>query len=328
MIISSAPLRISFCGGGTDYKNFYEKYGGGVIGTAIDQKVYVFINPLSKFSEENIRFTYRITESVKEIESIDHPVVRTALRVLGISEKINIATMADVPGNSGLGSSSAFTVALIGGLVKFKGLTLTSKEIVSLAYKIERKILNEPGGIQDFLHATYGSLRFYGMSKDDELVNTELLNPGLKSILESRMALIRIGQSRQSAVQARVTENATNVPSSLDALHRNLSLTIGTKDRLIDSIDPEVQYSQLIHAVSENWITKKIFQPTDSSSELEKIESKLRPLGLKAMKLCGAGSSGYLLALFEDSVPTDWIQPDTLLKFKLQDSGLEVREIK
>ena len=327
VIISSAPLRISFCGGGTDYKNFFQKYGGGVIGAAIDKKVYVFINPLSKFSDEKIRFTYRITESVDEIDSLNHPVVRAALRELEISEKINIATMADVPGNSGLGSSSAFTVALIGGLVRFKGLTLTLEEIVGLAYKIEREILNEPGGIQDFLHATYGSLRFYGMSEHDEIDNICVSSPGLKLLLENRTALIRIGESRESAIQAKVTDNAKNIPRSLDALRRNLNLALETRDRIIDSSDPEYQYSLLVHAVHENWQTKKIFQPTDSSLEVERIESILLPHGLKAMKLCGAGSSGFLLTLFEESVPTDWIDSATLLQFKLEDAGLEVKEI-
>jgi D-glycero-alpha-D-manno-heptose-7-phosphate kinase len=327
VIISSAPLRISFCGGGTDYKNFFQKYGGGVIGAAINQRVYVFVNSLSKFSEENIRFTYRITESVNEIDSINHPVVRVALKELGISEKINIATMADVPGNSGLGSSSAFTVALVGGLAKFKGIILTPKEIVALAYKIEREILSEPGGVQDFLHATHGSLRFYEMSKKGLINDTELLNPELKGMLEKRMALIKVGPSRESAIHAKITAQASNDSGKLNALHENLELTIETMKKFSYSSDPEYQYSQLVHAVNENWKTKKIFQPTESTSEIDIIESNLRQHGLKGLKLCGAGGSGFLLAMFEESIPLESIDPETLLKFKLQNTGLQTSEL-
>ena len=327
MIISSAPLRISFCGGGTDYRSYYEKFGGGVIGSTIYQRDYVFINPLSKFSQENIRFTYRITESVNRIESISHPVVRVALEEMSISSKINIATRADVPGNSGLGSSSAFTVALIGGLAKFKGETLETSEVVKLAYKIEREILNESGGIQDFLHAAYGSLRFYEMSKNGEVASTILMTPGLQSLVQKRVALIRVGENRKSEEHAKITNEASSTDVSLEALHRNLEVTNRTKSGIIESSDPEYQYALLAKAVKENWIAKQIFQGGGSSPEVASIESELRPYGLKAMKLCGAGASGYLLTMFDDTIPKFLTDSYETLFFKVEESGLMIQEL-
>ena len=327
MIVSSAPLRISFCGGGTDYRSYYETFGGAVIGAAINQRVFVFINPLSKFSQENIRFTYRITESVNQVDSITHPVVRAALEEMGISSKINIATMADVPGNSGLGSSSAFTVALIGGLARFKGINLEMNEIVTLAYKIEREILNESGGVQDFLHAAHGSLRFYQMHESGEVSNTDLLSAGLQDLLEKRVALIRIGESRESSVHAKITSEAVSDVRSLQALHKNMEITNQTKASMVHSSEPEDQYAAITKAVYENWESKKIFQGGGSSVEISRIESTLRPHGLKAMKLCGAGTSGYLLTLFEGDVPLEQIESHDLLEFKIQALGLQIQEI-
>jgi D-glycero-alpha-D-manno-heptose-7-phosphate kinase len=325
VIISSAPLRISFCGGGTDYRSYFSNYGGGVLGAAIDKRVYVFINPLSKFSEENIRFTYRVTESVNTIDAIEHPVVRAALAEMEISNKINIATMADVPGNSGLGSSSAFTVALIGGLAKFKGINLGTNEIVKLAYKIEREVLKEAGGVQDFLHASFGSFRYYEIAENGSTNTINLWHQDLVDLFEKRVVLIRIGESRESAVYAKITDDAVNQIQSLQALHKNMEITKKTKDTILSSKDAKYKYSQIVSAVNENWVNKKIFQGGDLPEEIERFESNFRPHGLSAMKLCGAGTSGYLLAFFEESVPFHKINAEDLLDFKLEEMGLKLQ---
>jgi D-glycero-alpha-D-manno-heptose-7-phosphate kinase len=326
VIISSAPLRISFCGGGTDYKKFYESHGGAVIGASINQRVYVFINPLSKFSEENIRFTYRTTESVQNIDAIKHPVVRVALNELGIHKKINIATMSDIPGNSGLGSSSAFTIALISGLARFNGIKLENHELIELAYKLERIKLKESGGIQDYLHATYGSLRHYNFSTIGTIENRDILTPGLRSLIERRVVLIRIGESRDSAIHAQVTENAVLRQAGLRALHKNNEVTKLAMERIIKTSDSESQYQILADAVHQNWITKQIFQP-GLLSNFEQIRSELQQQGLVAIKLCGAGLSGYLLAFFDRDVPHSTMNTESFLKFEIDTLGLLTNEI-
>ena len=193
MIVSSAPLRVSFAGGGSDYKSYYEKHGGSVFGSAIDKRVYIFINNLSHISDENIRFTYRYTESVQKIQEIKHPVVREALKYFDVSGRINIATMADLPGKSGLGSSSAFTVALVGGLSRFINRDLSQSEIVNISYMIEREVLKEPGGIQDHLHAVYGGMRLYKLSENGVIVSDSFLNPALEKISQLNFLLKKIG---------------------------------------------------------------------------------------------------------------------------------------
>ena len=113
MDLVKAPLRISYVGGGTDYPEFYRhNEGAGVIAAAIDQYVYLYAHPLSEVAEENIRFTYRETESVLKIEDLRHPVMREMLRDVNWNYRTNFGTFADLPSGVGLGGSSSFAVAL------------------------------------------------------------------------------------------------------------------------------------------------------------------------------------------------------------------------
>ena len=153
MIITRSPLRISLLGGGTDIPDFYNRETATIFGGAINQHVYVASNNLSKFSTEKFRFTYRITESVLDSNEFQHPVVRSALSKFSDLNSINLTTFSDIPGGTGLGSSSAFTVALLGNLHALSNKNLSSKELALEAVNIERIELNEAGGIQDQLHS-------------------------------------------------------------------------------------------------------------------------------------------------------------------------------
>ena len=114
MIVSKAPLRMSFVGGGSDLPSFYREEVGAVLSTSIDKYIYVAVN--KKF-DGMIRLSYSKTEEVNKVSEIEHPLVREALSMLSIPGGIEIASMADIPSRgSGLGSSSSFTVALLNAL--------------------------------------------------------------------------------------------------------------------------------------------------------------------------------------------------------------------
>ena len=110
MIITRAPLRIPLGGGGTDLPSYYEHRGGALISAALDKYIYVTIN---RRFDASIRISYSKTEIVDSIDEIEHPIVREALRLLGLHEQLETTTVADVPANTGMGSSSTFTVALL-----------------------------------------------------------------------------------------------------------------------------------------------------------------------------------------------------------------------
>ena len=172
MLIAKSPLRISFLGGGSDFPSYFQNssIGGSVLGTSIARYVYVMIENQPLFEEVKFRVTYRKTDAAQDLESIKHPSVRESLKLRSWTSPLNIATMADLPGRSGLGSSSAFTVALNIALDKMQNrdLALSSKYLYDLAHRaimIERIKLNEHGGYQDQFHSVFGGLRRYDFFK-------------------------------------------------------------------------------------------------------------------------------------------------------------------
>jgi D-glycero-alpha-D-manno-heptose-7-phosphate kinase len=325
VIVSSAPLRISFSGGGSDYKQHYEVHGGAVFGSAINKRVYVLVNPLSKFSNESIRFTYRVTESVHSLESLKHPVVREALKIFNIKGNINIATLSDLPGNTGLGSSSAFTVALIMALAKYTKSDLSTNEVWQLAYKIEREILGETGGIQDHLHATFGGLRYYTFTKDNVTVSNDLMTDSLRKTFNSQALLVRIGEVRQSGIAASETLLSIQDPIKLLEIKESAAIASRSYDNFIKGNSDVEQFRVISDAINQNWKAKVKFQNTDSASVDERIKF-LSSLGGIGFKLCGAGNSGFILALFDSLKPDSEITKNSE-SFALDSRGVEAFEI-
>ena len=121
MYVSKTPLRVSLFGGGSDYPSYFNDNYAGVIGGTIDKYVYTFISALPKEASQRFRINYRVTESVLDASEITHPVIREGLKLLGDSQSLNISTMSDVVGGSGLGSSSAFTVGFLNALAHARG---------------------------------------------------------------------------------------------------------------------------------------------------------------------------------------------------------------
>ncbi|HEU5396599.1 MAG TPA: GHMP kinase, partial [Verrucomicrobiae bacterium] len=147
MIISRTPLRMSFVGGGSDLAVFYRKCGGAVVSTAIDQFVYVTVN--QKF-DDNIRVSYSRTEEARSVDRIKHPLVRAAMKLLGVSGGVEITSIADIPSKgSGLGSSSTFTVGLLNALHAYSGRHAGAEQLAREACEIEIERCGEPIGKQD-----------------------------------------------------------------------------------------------------------------------------------------------------------------------------------
>src|SRR5580658_930794 len=139
MIITQTPLRISFAGGGTDFRDYYEAEGGSVISSAIDKYIYVVIK--ERF-DKKIRVGYTRTEMVDDIGQIEHELVRECMRLTGISGGVEIATMADIPSEgSGLGSSSTVTVGLLHAMYAYKGELVTAASLSEQACSIEIDVL-------------------------------------------------------------------------------------------------------------------------------------------------------------------------------------------
>src|SRR5581483_10909275 len=173
MILCRTPCRMSFVGGGTDIPAFYRQYGGAVVSTSIRSYVNVVVNP--KF-DGGVRVSYSRTELCEHSGEVEHPLVRAALRVLGIDRGIEIVSIADVPSSgTGLGSSSSFTVGLLNALHAFKNEKATKQQLGVESCRIEIDILGEPIGKQDQYAAAFGGLNFIRFNQDDT-VDVEPLN--------------------------------------------------------------------------------------------------------------------------------------------------------
>ena len=289
MIITRSPLRISLLGGGTDISEFYKRDEAIIFGGSINQHVYVVSNNLSKFSSEKFRFTYRKTESVLDPGQFQHPVVRSVLSKYKEIQSINLTTFSDIPGGTGLGSSSAFTVALLGNLHSLTNKISTSIELAQEAIYIERHELNEAGGIQDQIHSAVGGLRIYKLFKDKIQIGDNLYNSQLTKKLNQSMILVRVGQFRDSK-QVHFSKNDKGI--NFEILRKINDIT---KHFQIKFWKNESTIQLLTECINESWNLKKKLDPKVSNSEVDDIINLGFKNGAQAAKLCGAGESGFIL---------------------------------
>src|SRR3972149_10561964 len=142
MIITQTPLRLSLLGGNTDFPEYYKKYGGLVLTTAIDKYIYCIVN--ARF-DDLIYVNYSIKEVVKKVSDLKHELVREALKMLGITKGIEITFLSDVPSaGTGLGSSSSVTVGVLNALHNYLGDVINADQLANEAIKIEVEILKKP----------------------------------------------------------------------------------------------------------------------------------------------------------------------------------------
>ena len=163
MIITRTPYRITLGGGGTDLPTYYQNFGGFLISAAINRYIYIVVK--ERF-ESSFRISYSLTEIVEDPDEIAHPIVREALKLVGIDSSLEIISIGDIPSGSGLGSSGSFTVGLLNALHHYKGQQLEPAALAEQAFHIEAEILGEPVGKQDQYIASFGNLIMMDINRD------------------------------------------------------------------------------------------------------------------------------------------------------------------
>lgn len=287
MIISQTPLRISFAGGGTDFRDFYDKHYGSVVSTAIDKYVYVVVK--ERF-DDLIRVGYTRTEMVESVDQIQHELVREAMKMVGIDKGVEISTMADVPSEgSGLGSSSTVTVGLLNALYAYKGESVNAEELASQACKIEIDILGKPIGKQDQYIAAYGGLRHFKFYANEEVeVNTIALDESARQRLNESLLLFYTGITRNSSEV--LTEQRGNIA-------RRLNLLIEMRDQA-DELARLLRLgaiASLGQTLRENWNRKRQLASTISNPVIDKLVETALSAGAIGCKVTGAGGGGFFL---------------------------------
>lgn len=296
-VLSLAPLRVSFLGGGSDIPNFYKKHTGAVVSAAINKYVYVHIKRHDPLFQERYRISYSEIEHTQNRNEIKNAIVRSCLELLEIDEPLQISTSADLPANSGLGSSSSFAVALLLGLHAIRGEEISPVQIAEEACQAEIEILKSPIGKQDQYAAAFGGLNYFEFNSN----GTVRIEPMYLSKIETRRLLehsilIWTGQSRKADLI--LEDQASRASENLNQLIVIAELAQTFKNELMK---PDLNWLELGRLISQGWTLKQSFSSKISTPEVEVITSKLNEMNCFGYKLLGAGGGGFIFALMEDS---------------------------
>lgn len=287
MIITRTPFRISFLGGATDFKYFYQNQPGEVVSSAINKYIYVAVN---KRFEGDIRLSYAKTEVANHIDQLEHSLIREAMRLTGVDSGVNISVMADVPGKgTGIGSSSSLTIGVLNALYNLKGMQKTSEELAKSACKIEIDILGAPIGRQDQYITAFGGLKNIIFDKDEQVTVADIpISEEQKKELDSNLFLFSLPVPRQNNdVLARQIDNSKDKMSSLVKM-RDLARR-GKEHLMNKKLD---EFGRLLH---ENWQEKRNLAEGITNPEIDSIYQRALDVGALGGKVCGAGGGGFLL---------------------------------
>ena len=294
MIISRTPFRISFFGGGTDFPAFFRQHGGAVLAATIDRYCYLSVHRLAPLFKHRFRASYSRTESVLRPEEFQHPLIRETLRLLDQREGIEIAHTADLPGQTGLGSSSAFTVGLLNAVQAFNGRRCAPEELARQAIEIERERVGDAGGWQDQYEAAYGGFRRFDFAPDDSVqVRHVALSAARLHALEQSLMLFYMGsESSAAAVLQDQERRAGENQAALLALRR----MVDQAEDLLTGARPLAEFGDLLH---EAWQLKRSLSAGISNPPIDQAYAAARAGGARGGKLLGAGGRGFLCLFAE-----------------------------
>ena len=288
MIITRAPFRVSFCGGGSDLPAFYEKYGGCVLSTTIRKYMYLTIH--NYFNKNQIVLKYSKTETVDSYDQIEHKYFKQCLRDFGLTG-VEISSMADIPAGTGLGSSSSFTVALLQLFHTYRGEYVSKYKLAKDACEVEIDKLGEPIGKQDQFAAAFGGLKFYEFLPGG-FVNVEpiIMEPKSYRTLEENILMFYLGGSHSASDILREQSRNIADEEKVEAQRKMCSLTRSLKEELqMNHVDA---MGELLH---ENWLLKKTLASGISNPLIDETYDKAKKAGALGGKLLGAGGAGFMI---------------------------------
>ena len=291
MIISRTPFRISFFGGGTDYPAWYREHGGAVISTSINKYCFITLRYLPPFFEYNYRVRYYKREEVQTIDEIKHPSVRECLRYTQVEKGVEIVHSADLPAQSGLGSSSTFTVGLLNALYTLKHKMPTKRELALDAIHVEQERIKENVGSQDQTVAAFGGLNKIEFGCPQHvLVRPIVMSAERLEFLRSHLMLFFTGFSRTASDVAgeqikRTAEKTAELKKMTSLVEEALAVLLAEGESLDD-------FGRLLH---EQWLIKRNMTRLISNQQIDHIYETGIQAGALGGKLLGAGGGGFML---------------------------------
>lgn len=296
MHIIKSPFRVSFFGGSTDYKEFYQEHGSLLIGTTIDKFVYLCMRKRPKILTPESIIAYSKLQTVKSWDEIENPLIREVLKYRQIQEPIEFTSFSDIPSRVGLGGSSSFCVGMLYLIDKvMKNKFTTDKQLALDAVKIEREILKEAGGIQDQIWPSYGGLNTIEIKTNgDFLVKPLPVTTEFKEELQRSLVLIYTNNQR----------NQNNIAKSHENKSKKDILEI-SKQAYTYFLNEDVKnIGKLLY---QSWLEKRNISDLISTEKIDEIVDTTMGMGAYGAKLLGSGGCGFVLSISD---------PNTAIKIK------------
>ena len=292
MIITQTPFRMSFFGGGTDFPGFYREHGGAVLSTTFDKYCYVNVRHLPRFFDYTTELSYAKTERVTDVESIEHPAIREAMKMLDMHE-IRLTYEADLPARSGLGTSSSFAVGMLNAFYALKGKYADKRKLADDAIYLERVLCKESGGIQDQIAASFGGCNKISFNADGYTVSPVIISPERKLRLNDNLMLFFTGFSRFSSD---IQVEAEKSLKSKEAQLLEMLQLVDEAEQVLTSKTDLTEFGKLL---DYTWKLKRGITSKVSTDSIDAIYDKAIKAGATGGKLLGAGGGGFLLFYVE-----------------------------
>jgi D-glycero-alpha-D-manno-heptose-7-phosphate kinase len=299
VIFSRAPLRISLGGGGTDLPSYYREHGGFLVAGAIDKYIYMLVHTIF---QRRYKMKYSEIEDVDSPAEIKHPILRESLMRHWRGNPLEIASLADVPAGTGMGSSGAYTVAVLKALAHARRTTITPGPLAEDACEIEIDVLKEPCGKQDPYVAAHGGICSYTFNTDGTVdVEPLELKPETLRALRDNLLLFYTGEARDASavLEDQDSRTKTGDQEMIENLHRTKEIGLRSRDLLVSG--DLFAYGELMH---EHWLNKRQRSPGMATDRIDELYTLARRSGVIGGKLVGAGGGGFLLVYASNPADT------------------------
>jgi len=291
MILSRAPYRISLGGGGTDLPSYYSQHGGFILSAAVNKYLYIYVNRPA--ADDFIRLKYSRYEQATTSDEIEHDLVRPALKLLDLGASLEIASMADVPAGTGLGSSGTYLVALLTALYELKREKVPTQALAEQACHIEMEIAGHPAGKHDPYLAAFGGFTCLDIETDGR-VKVKPLDISITAVEEFRNNVLvfytGITRSSSEILEAQRLDTQRQDAEVVDSLHRTKELGHQVKESL-EQGDIE-RFGRLL---DQHWQNKKRRSGRISDSRLDRLYDVVKGCGGLGGKVMGAGGGGFFM---------------------------------
>ena len=289
MNMTQTPYRVSLFGGGTDYREWFNEFPGAVLGMAIDKYCYVGVKRMPPGQNLRYRVQYSKVDDCQTVDEIKHPAVRCALRYFGIDEPLEFHCFGDLPGRSGLGGSSSFSVGVLHALKSLFREAVDPWLLADEAIFLEQEVIRETVGCQDQVFAAHGGLRYITFSKEGRTLRTLELKAERLRELESSLVLVYSGIMRDAHIMA--AKQVACMPYKHTVLGRMKAMADEGMETLLNHKPVEL----IGHMLNEAWELKRALCPEVSTPEIDQLYEHGLRCGALGGKLLGAGGGGYML---------------------------------